>query len=104
VTHDSADRTDRILRDLRAQMHVYSALVRGLDDWLAVMHVVADADDRDDATGRLRERFGFDDEQAQAVLSLQVRRLSRADRDDVRDEVTLLQGQIDALTAVAPTG
>jgi len=64
---------------------LYEALVTMMQHPHAVLDVLLQADDPDSATTALRERFGFDEVQAQAVMDLQFRRATARDRREIED-------------------
>jgi hypothetical protein len=65
----------------------------GLVRLLADAADAADAADDDAATARAAQAFGLDRRQAEAVLDVQFRRLNRAGRDRLADEVRVLRAQ-----------
>jgi hypothetical protein len=75
---------------------VLGALSRVLADLPALLAVLADADDENDAVRRLEEAYDFTPVQAQAVLDVQLRLVTRARRAAVHAE---LRDVTDALAA-----
>ena len=57
---------------------VLSAIGRVLAEPAQLLALLAAAEDDDDALRRVREAYGFDADQAQAVLDLQFRHVTRA--------------------------
>lgn len=62
------------------EVHVFSALDAAVSRWDEVSAEVAAATDQDDAVRRVAAFMALDEEQARAVLNLQLRRMAREDR------------------------
>jgi hypothetical protein len=78
------------------RLAVLEALSRVLSDPAGCLALVADADDEDDAARRLRNAYGFDAVQAQAVLDLQFRSATRSRRAAMEAELRTVQDAVSA--------
>lgn len=87
------------LRSLRDQLHIYEAIVVAADDAHAVLDVVLEASDPDDAHRALRRRYGFTDPQAWAVMEVQFRRMTALDRQKIADRRSELVARAAAVEA-----
>ena len=81
----------------RDSLRLYEALVTMMQQPHAFLDVLLQADDPDAAKTALRERFGFDDVQASAVMDLQFRRATARDRHRIEDRRRELSEQLAAL-------
>lgn len=70
----------------RARLEVVEALLAAVANAHEVVDLVSSATTRPDAAGRLRDRFGWSAAGADAVLGMQVMRLTAADREALVDE------------------
>jgi len=87
--NDEASLADEI-RNAEERLHIFNALGEALSDPHEVLQLLMDADDPDLAGEALREKYGFDLVQAQAVLDSQFRRVTKRDLRRVlhgRDEL-----------------
>ena len=78
---------DDVLRHLRDRERVLAGIVQAQEDWPDMLSTISEATDADEAHEALQVRFGLDREQALAVLSVQFKRVSRFERQRVRDEL-----------------
>lgn len=62
------------------------ALSEALEDPQAFLAVILASEDREAAMAALQDRYGWDEVQAMAVLDMQFRRATRADRDLIMQE------------------
>ncbi|MCA0145778.1 hypothetical protein [Blastococcus sp. LR1] len=82
------------MSDPRAEkLAILAAYEAALADPVRLVVLLADAADDDDAVRRVQEAFDLPAEQATAVLDLQFRRLSRATRAHVADELRILRAE-----------
>ena len=82
------------LERARQREHVVSAVVRAQSEWPDILAALQVSESGDDATSVLQTRFEFTREQAMAVLDTQFRRVTRADRERVSDELVALRTEI----------
>ena len=69
--------------NLVAQIKIYEALVAALDRRQEVFDVLASAEDPDDARSRVQELLEVDEEAAQSVMDMQLRRLPASERERI---------------------
>ena len=93
----------RSLFDLKGSMmraHILEGLKKALDFIEEVIKTIRATKPNEDAKTRLIEKFEFTDLQAQAILDMQLRKLSGLERQKLDDEFNQVQGTIDKLTAI----
>lgn len=89
--------TKKFLHELRlakSRLHIlegFLILVSNLDE--AIM-IIRESEDPGDAKTRLKERFGLDDAQAQAILDLRLQKLTKLERDSIINEKRDLEARI----------
>ena len=69
--------------NLMAQIKIYEALVAALDRRQEVFDVLVSAEDPDGARSRLQELLDIDEEAAQCVMDMQLRRLPGSERERI---------------------
>lgn len=79
-------RADYDLRKARARSHILEGLLIALSNLDEVIRIIRNAPDADSAKTQLMERFHLDDIQAQAILDMQLRRLSALERWKIEEE------------------
>lgn len=62
------------IRQTEEQLRIYDGLTRAMTEPHTVLEVLLQAEDPESASAALRDRFGFDQVQATAVLEMQSRR------------------------------
>lgn len=77
--------------ELEHRLSILAAMEGALADPVRLVGALAGAADDEDAVQRVRDAFGLSEEQATAVLDLQFRRLHRAGRARVTDELAMLR-------------
>jgi DNA gyrase subunit A len=85
------------IRQTTASLHIHQAVSRLLDEPHALLDVVLQAEDSEAANAALRERFGFDEIQATAVMDQQLRRVTRRDRQRIEEVVEELVDRLAVL-------
>ena len=85
TAHDDGHRAERL--------RVLTAIEAALADPLRLMGIVQASADDEDAVRRLAEEFGLDDVQAQAMLDMQVRRVTAAHRALIAEELRVLRAE-----------
>ncbi len=75
------------------RLSILAAYEAALAAPVRLVGLLADAADDEDAVRRVRDAFGLSAEQAGAVLDLQFRRLHRAGRTRVADELAVLRAE-----------
>ena len=79
-------RADFDLRKAKARSHILEGLLIALLNLDEVIRIIRNAPDSDAAKTQLMERFHLDDIQAQAILDMQLRRLSALERWKIEEE------------------
>ena len=100
VNHRDEVITRRTIYDLkvaRHRMHILQALITAINNIDEVIRIIRGSDTTEQAKLRLEERFSFDDEQAQAIVDMQLKRLTHLQIEDLQREIRELQALIDHL-------
>ncbi|MGC9522543.1 MAG: DNA gyrase subunit A [Anaerolineae bacterium] len=79
-------RTQYELNRAQDRAHIVEGLLIALDHLDAVIRTIRESPDVDTARERLIDRFGLSEEQAQAILDMQLRRLTGLERQKLEDE------------------
>ena len=87
-------RTEFELAKARQRAHILAGLRIALSNLDAVIELIRNADSAQDAKQQLITRFGLDDDQAQAILDMQLRRLAALERQQLENEYNELQTAI----------
>ncbi|MBN1642648.1 MAG: DNA gyrase subunit A [Anaerolineae bacterium] len=81
-------RSHHDLARARARAHILEGLRTALDHLDAVIAAIRDSPDAERARTNLMERFELSEEQANAILDMQLRRLAALERQKIEDEYT----------------
>ena len=92
------------LRSMRQQLHIYEAVSTAAGDAHAVLDVLLDSSDPDAARHALELRYGFTQEQAWAVIEVQLRRMTELDRHKIEQRREELMSRLAALEAEVDGG
>jgi len=84
-------RTKFDLRKAEERAHILEALIVAIDNIDEVIKIIRASRDPQTAKNGLMERFGFDDVQAQAIVDMQLKRLTSLEIEDLRKELQELQ-------------
>ena len=84
-------RTKFDLRKAEERAHILEALIIAIDNIDEVIKIIRASRDPQTAKNGLMERFGFDDVQAQAIVDMQLKRLTSLEIEDLRKELQELQ-------------
>ena len=99
--HDVVIRRTRFqLRKAEARAHIVQGLIIASDNIDEVIHIIKSSANIDEAKKRLCERFGLDDEQANAIVQMRLRQLTNLEQDKLRDEYDELQKLIAELNLI----
>ena len=93
-------RTEFELRKAEARRHILEGLKIALDHLDAVIALIRAAKNPGDARGGLMAQFGLSQLQAQAILDMQLQRLTGLERQKVLDELAELLKLIEHLVAI----
>jgi DNA gyrase subunit A len=95
-------RTEYELRNAKARAHILEGLLKALADIDEIISTIRFADSADDARTALMENFDLSQEQAQAILDLQLRRLAALEQQKIQKEydgLVELIGELETLLA-----
>nr|QGT51497.1 DNA gyrase subunit A [uncultured Spirochaetaceae bacterium] len=87
-------RTQHDLRVALAREHILQALIVAINNIDEVIQIIKASRDAEDAKLNLEKRFGFDDIQAQAIVDMQLKRLTHLQIEDLKRELAELQALI----------
>jgi DNA gyrase subunit A len=90
-------RTEHELEKARKRQHILEGLLKAIEFLDAVIETIRRAPDADIARERLIERFGLSDEQAVAILDMQLRRLAALEQRKLEDEYREVTARIEYL-------
>ncbi|MCS7207272.1 MAG: DNA gyrase subunit A [Dehalococcoidia bacterium] len=93
-------RAQHDLRKAQERAHILEGLRIALQFLDEVIRIIRQAPDADTARQRLMERFGLTQVQAQAILDMQLRRLTALDRQKLEEEYQALRQEIERLQAL----
>ncbi|WP_034649197.1 DNA gyrase subunit A [Cellulomonas sp. HZM] len=93
-------RTAFRLRKAEEQIHIYRGYLKALDALDEVIALIRRSPDVDEARTGLMELLDVDEVQANAILSLQLRRLAALERDKILEEHARLEALIAELSAI----
>ncbi|MEV4669247.1 DNA gyrase subunit A [Microbacterium sp. LWO12-1.2] len=93
-------RTGFRLRKAEARMHILRAYLKALDALDEVIALIRRSPTVDDARSGLKALLDIDDDQADAILGMQLRRLAALERQKILDEASELEGQIADFKAI----
>ena len=100
VNHRDEVITRRTIYDLKIakhRMHILEALITAINNIDEVIKIIKESRDTESAKLALEKRFNFDDEQAQAIVDMQLKRLTHLLIEDLQKEIKELQAWIDYL-------
>lgn len=92
-------RTQYDLDAAEARLHILEGLLKAIDNIDEVVHIIRNSNDGLEKE-RLMERFMLSDKQAQAILDMQLRRLSGLNRDKTLDEANQLRLDIERFKTI----
>jgi len=79
-------KTQFLLDKAAARAHILEGLRIAIDNIDAIINLIRAAADTPTARGQLMERFGLSEKQSNAILEMQLRRLTGLERDKIEDE------------------
>ncbi len=74
------------LKEAKSRIHILEGYIKALENLDAVIETIKKSRDSEDAKSNLIKKFAFSEIQAQAILDLQLRRLSALERQKIEDE------------------
>lgn len=87
-------RTEFDLKKAKAREHILEALIIAVDAIDEVIRIIRGSRDEKEAKAGLMQRFGFDDIQAQAIVDMQLKRLTNLSIDELRKEMEEIKALI----------
>ncbi len=93
-------RTQFDLRKAKERAHILEGLRLVIDFMDEVIAIIRSSKDRPESKLRLMERFGIDDPQSNAIVSMQLGQLSGMERQKILDELATLELKIQDLQAI----
>lgn len=100
VSHRDEVITRRTIYDLKVakhRMHILEALITAINNIDEVIKIIRGSETTEIAKLSLEKRFNFDDDQAQAIVDMQLKRLTHLQIEDLQKEIKELQAWIDYL-------
>ena len=88
-------RTEYLLKEAQDQIHIYEGYLKALDALDEVIALIRRSPDADGARTGLMDLLTIDEQQANAILALQLRRLAALERQKILDDHAKLQTEID---------
>lgn len=90
-------RTEHDLKIAKHKMHILKALITAINNIDEVIKIIKESRDTESAKLALEKRFDFDAEQSQAIVDMQLKRLTHLQIEDLQKEIKSLQEWIDYL-------
>lgn len=87
-------RTQYELEKALARAHILEALIVAINNIDEVIKIIRSSRNADEAKISLKNRFGFDDIQAEAIVEMKLRRLTSLEVEDLKKEMAELQALI----------
>jgi DNA gyrase subunit A len=87
-------RTQFLLKQAEERAHILRALLKALDQLDAVIALIRNAPSAEDARGGLMQLLAIDEQQATAILDLQLRRLAALERNRIIEEAAEIEAKI----------
>ncbi|MFW5941978.1 MAG: DNA gyrase subunit A [bacterium] len=96
ITRRTQFELDKALR----RQHILEGLLIALDHLDEVIDTIRNAEDVDDARSKLMGGFGLTEEQANAILDMQLRRLAALERQKIQDEYQEITAEVARLRGI----
>ncbi|PAT02372.1 DNA topoisomerase IV subunit A [Candidatus Izimaplasma bacterium ZiA1] len=96
----TTNRSNFELTKAQKRLHIVDGIIKMMDVLDEVIHIIRSSSNKRDAKDRLMEAYSFSEEQAEAIVTLQLYRLSSTDILALEKEKKDLNKLIDALTKV----
>lgn len=88
-------RTEYLLKEAQDQIHIYEGYLKALDALDEVIALIRRSPDVDEARTGLMDLLTIDEQQANAILALQLRRLAALERQKILDDHAKLRAEIE---------
>lgn len=93
-------RSEYDIKKAKARQHIIEGLIKALSILDEVIQLIRGSKDKRDAKLNLQQSYQFSERQAEAIVSLQLYRLTNTDIHDLNKEAAELAAQIDALEKI----
>ena len=93
-------RTEHQLRMAKARAHILEGYIIALDNIDEVVEIIKKAKDEPDAKAKLMKKFGLSDLQCQAILDMQLKKLTGLERSKIEEELKELRKLIQYLESL----
>ena len=87
---------------LNKRIHILNAFAVAFDVLDEIIAIIRASEGRRDAHEKLIDRFGFDDEQTDAILDLRLYRLAKLEIHVIKEELAEKQAEVDQLKGFYP--
>jgi len=94
------NRSHYLLNQKQARMHVLEGLMKAISILDEVIEIIRSSKDKADSKRRLKEAFLFSEEQAEAIVTLRLYRLSSTDITLLKEEYTKLASESNELKGI----
>jgi DNA gyrase/topoisomerase IV subunit A len=91
---DDQSRVDIDVDELRSRLSIYEAISTAMDRWPEVSAAAASAESREEAATLLGALLDINEQQADAVMSINVSSLAKRRRAGIEDEIYSLRAQL----------
>lgn len=95
-----ANRSRYELRKAKERAHIVEGLMKAVSILDEIIATIRASQDKKDAKTNLMDRYGFTEPQAEAIVTLQLYRLTNTDIYDLREEANALHDKIEQLTSI----
>lgn len=93
-------RTEHQLKQAKYRAHILEGYIIALDNIDEVVEIIKKAKDEPEAKAKLMKKFGLSDIQSQAILDMQLKRLTGLERSKIEDELKELKKLINYLESL----
>lgn len=93
-------RSEFELKQAKARAHILEGYLIALDHIDEVIEIIKKSKDELEAKQKLMKKFGLSEIQTQAILDMQLKRLTGLEREKIEDELAMLKETIEYLTAL----
>ena len=87
-------RTEYLLNEARKRIHILEGLIIALDNLDAVIALIRNSKNPDDAKNGLMEQFGLSEIQSKAILDMRLQRLTGLEIEKIREEYQAIMKEI----------
>jgi DNA gyrase/topoisomerase IV subunit A len=91
---DDLSRADVDADELRSRLSIYESISTAMDRWPEVSAVAASAESREEVAALLGALLNINEQQADAVMSINVSSLAKRRRAGIEDEIRSLRAEL----------